>query len=653
MLGLPATPVVAAAQALAVALLLLIIGRLIVSVLLGERLGEGHWPWTLSFAGACMFGVLAMVFHIVTGGALFSSPWGTRAFTLSAATALAACQWYLRARGRVARSDRTTLLLLGGVAAVALLIWCSPVARSLPLSHGGDTVLHTGWANQLLDGEPTPSGPVPGDIPNFYPWLTHALMALLARLIPGGTTYHALAPLQLLQVTGAVLALFGLGQQLAGKAAGLGAALFGGLAGGFGFLLVRGLDVVMDPRQYGERYLGDLLAKRSYNSSFFNISPAFPRDIAFALVVCFLLLLIMGLRRRDSLLLAGAGIALGLTGLTGAEALFVGFGALVLLLLAPPNVTRGHLLGAVIAPALIVYVLWLGPQIYHYLRLGGYVNLTMVENVTLSWRAVLTSWGISLPFAAFGILVWLKPHIRETPQRVVAAWIVTATILLLGSSTFPDLLGGAFEAIGRPHRYWPYVYLGLVMCAAAGAQAIIRILRGKRWALVGAGATTLLFALPSPIIASVALPEKLRPPLLITHAMRGSENALLNLLRQDPGEQCIVSVPVKFGGVTWSYTGYRVLMFVWPNRHEGNLARIRWRDIYDQIATDDERRAAQRILMAPNSDRRQWDEVINRYDVDAVALETAQIAEELVAGRQVSQASDVAYSVVTTSECES
>jgi hypothetical protein len=273
--------------------------------------------------------------------------------------------------------------------------------------------------------------------------------------------------------------------------------------------------------------------------------------------------------------------------------------------------------------------------------------------VTLSPAAVIVGWGVVLPFAIWGVLRWMIPNLNDVRQRVVGCHLVGGTLLLIGSSLFPELLGGAFEAIGRPHRYWPYVHLGLILCAVGGAEMLAALLARGRALLVAGCVITFVLAVPSPILSSLALPDTRGAPRDLNAAVRGSPGSMLNLLLGEAGERCIVAAPVEMDESVWSYTGYRMLMFVWGVRDQDNLARIRWRDIYEHIPSDAERAEAQQILMNPATDEGEWNAIIERYDIDSVVVETSMVADYPIAGRVVRDASDVDYSVITTGECES
>src|SRR5207244_8215698 len=114
--------------------------------------------------------------------------------------------------GRPKLSSRREMIVAWGMCFVALLAWGSPVGRLLPIDAMGDTPWHMGLASQILNGESTPAATVTGAVPNYYPWMFHAVIALLAQFAPGGRAFHALGPLQLFLAGGSALTLFALGR---------------------------------------------------------------------------------------------------------------------------------------------------------------------------------------------------------------------------------------------------------------------------------------------------------------------------------------------------------------------------------------------------------------------------------------------------------
>ncbi|MGH2734788.1 MAG: hypothetical protein ACRDKZ_04345 [Actinomycetota bacterium] len=637
-----------ASLSIAVGALLLVIGYLVVDALLGPALRRNE-AWALSFAGTTAFALSLMVLHMLTGGGVLSSSPVTLGLT---AAVVAGCITVRIRRRENTSTEGLPAWLLAAVVTVGLLVWCTPVARMVPLDYGGDVHLHTAYAAQLLNGEQTPTAAITGDIPNFYPWLTHALTALTVRLTPGGSVYGALSALQIAQVSGMLLALVALGYRLGRNLrAAVFAALFGGLSGGFGFLLLRGLDVVIQPRINGERYLGDLLYKRSYNAAFFNVTPPFPRDVALTLLVISVALLVAGLNRGRTRILVAAGVMIGAAGLMGAEAFYVGLGTVLLLVvLPPPALSRLRLLGLVVIPALAVYGLWLVPQLFHWLELGGYRNITLVAPVTLSALAIVVSWGLMTPFAIGGAGLTLRRARADPGVRVLVALALIAAAAVIGATALSELLGEAFLAIGRPHRYWPLLYLALALIAALGATAATQRLDQRRdRALLMA--LVVLIGLISPTLTSLALPQERPLPEPLQRAVRGDDEALLNILDRRDGVSCHLAVPPLLTFLTQTYTGHRHVLFSYSPLHEGNLARIRWADIYDRIPDDEERREANRRLVSGHGGLTAWLDAVDRFEVDAIVIKEERADQLPFSTFRREEASDLPYTVVRVTDC--
>jgi len=661
LLSSPSSPALAGAQGAVVATFFLILGWLVADAVLGGRATtEGVRPVGLAFFGACLFSLAVMLAHIATRGLVLASPWLVRAITGVVFAVLAVRKLIARRRAGARKEEAAegkgprgrVAWLLGLMVAAGLLVWGSPVVRS-PLTLGGDTSLHAGWASQLLNGEAIPSAPLTGDIPNFYPWLFHSIVAVLARLTPGGRPFHALVPMQLCVVAGILLALFELGRAVGRNAAsGAAASLFAGFTGGFGFVLLRGLDVVMDPRSEALIYSGDLLFRRSYNVAFAGLAPPLPREVGLAMLVAFLLLLVTGLQGGSPRALPASGAALGLAGLAGAESLFLGLGVAVVAVFFPAEVTRGRVAASVLVPALAIYALWIVPQAINYFRLGGYVNLTVVGPIALPPSAILISWGVVTPFAIYGIIRWLPKARFDAGARTVLAVTGIGLIFIATSIGVGALLDRAFTALGRPHRYWPLVSLGVALYAALGAGDIIeRLAAGRKWLAALLAFAVIGVAVPSPVVASVALPRELSQFPLLDSAVEGATGSLLNLLISGPGERCTAAVPLDLDSQIWAYTGYRLVMYTWELPHPGNRARIRWRDIEEQITPERQRFKDNRVLVEGAGSAARWRRVAKRYDVDMVVVPDERAAAPELRPYPQTSATDVAYTVVRLTRC--
>ncbi|MDQ4065865.1 MAG: hypothetical protein M3161_07445, partial [Actinomycetota bacterium] len=298
MLGPPGSIAVAGINSLVVGLLLIVVGYLLARAVI-RTTDDPINHLGLAFGMLCALAALLMCLHMATRGWFFSSAGAVRGALL----VIAAAAVIASARRADARLTRHVLMITGALAIAAVAIWCTPIFRLLPLTGTPDTQLHNGWINQLLNGHTTPGAVISGDVPNYYPWLFHALGATATYITPGRDPYFALGTLQVVIVVGHVLALFALGRAIWGRiSAGVGAAVLAGLSGGVGFVMLRSLDLITDPRADGGRaalrYAGDLLLNRSYNIGFHGLAPPNPRDAAFALVMTTLLLVWLARARR-------------------------------------------------------------------------------------------------------------------------------------------------------------------------------------------------------------------------------------------------------------------------------------------------------------------------------------------------------------------
>lgn len=651
MLEVPSSAVIAGLQAGVIAAVFLTLGYLVSDAVLGRRV-DAITHWGLAFVGVCAFSLALMLVHIVTGGWVFASLWVTPVVTAVVFLGLAGRKvmaW--RSSGWKWRPSGDALVALGLVL-VALLVWCSPVVRSLPLDSGGDVYLHTGWTSQLLNGETTPSAAITGDIPNFYPWLGHSLMATLARSLPDGRAYHAMAPLQLLQVAGIVLGLFALGRAITGKTVtGAAAALFGAMTGGFGFVALRGLDLVIPREDEALRYFGDLFHRRSYNGSFSQLAPAWPRDVAVTLVIGFLLLAVLGLKSKSKPLLAASGVTLGVTGLTGAESFYVGLGAALLLCLLPTSMPRHQRAGFILIPALAVAALWLGPLLATLARFG-FQNITYQGPVSLPPAAVLGAWGLVTPFAIWGLLRW-SPRAQSDPAvLVVAAWSLISALAVLAFAVLPSALGEALDAIGRPHRYWPLLYTGMALFAALAMTDLLVRRERRKWLSVAVATATAAIALISPTLASLAFPTFRPEPPLLAGALRG-EDGFLNSVAPRAGGRCVMALPARFDGddLSWSYSGYRFVFHKTLNARGQNPARIRWDGIYEATTPVAERRRDTNIMSLAQRDARTWREKVDKYGVDVVGVPLEAAGSPALAGLRPMYPDDLPFAVFRLSDC--
>jgi hypothetical protein len=577
----------------------------------------------LAFPALLAYAFLLMLAHIATRGRVFSHPWLVRGMTGGVGLAALAYRM-LRPRPR-SPGLRVPVLVATALAAVALVVWGNPVARLLPLFPQGDINWHAGWASQLMVGQPTPTAPVTGSIPNSYPWLFHALVALTASFTPGGRAYHAFGPVQFLQTTGVVLGLFALGGLVAKRwTAGAWVAIFGALMGGFGFLLVRHLDVILNPRTTEAlKYGGDLFFVRSYNPSFFNIAPPFPRDVAFALLPGLLVLLALGLQTQRPVLLGGAGVVVGLIGLISGESFVVALLSSGLLVLAPGPMPRRRVALSLFGPAIVVYATWFVPFMGSYIRLGGFVNTNRAAPVVLPLWDVLISWGLITPFALWGGWRVLPRAAREAPARVVLTFLIGAAGALLGTVAAAPVLGRGLSTLGRAHRYWPLLGLALAIYGGLGAEELLR----RAWRLrplvaVGLALLVPLFALPSPLIASLALARKVPGAPVLTAALQGNGSTILDAVATSGRARCVVAID-SGGFRIFAYTGYRSVKIDVGGL--SNLARTHWRDLGQSIPSDLQRIDDNRVITQGDSTPEGWRQLADRYGVNLVVVRPSNL----------------------------
>jgi hypothetical protein len=510
---------------------------------------------------------------------------------------------------------------VGLLVLLALILWWIPVAGVFPLHFSPDTNLHMGWATQLMNGESSPSAVVTGDVPNYYPWLYHSLVALLASFTRGQSAFLALNPLQVLFVVGMVLALVALGRQLTGRmSGGVAAAFFGALSGGFGIGLLFDPNLVEripDLPAIRVPFLGEVLSRRPYNFGFNNLAPPYPRDLSFLLLVVVLLLLVVGLQRKSRAGLVGSGIALGLAGLAGGEAFIVASGTVFVACMVTLEKGRFKQLGYVALAAMGVYAVWLVPMTLTYLRLDGFVNTTHVGAVVLEPAFFILSWGISVPFAIVGAARMIPRFLDSAAARVPLALLLSAGGLML-SDAVPAFFGNAFLTLGRDHRYWSLFHLGVALVAAVGTSYLWEKSRDWRPLASSGAAIAVILGCAAPLYASLNYTRAYPPAEHIRDTLRG-EDTILNAIAPSPGRRCVASVPGnRLARETFAYTGYRLVLWV-SGQTVQNWARIRWAELAGSVSSDRERLRDNTTLTQGLGDQ-EWSTLAEKYDVNYVMV---------------------------------
>jgi hypothetical protein len=371
------------------------------------------------------------------------------------------------------------------------------------------------------------------------------------------------------------------------------------------------------------------------------LGPPFPRDVTFALMPVFLLLLLMGVRSKKRAPLLGAGAVLGLIWLTHVDSVIVVGGTLALLVVLPNREGMFKSMLTVLVAAGAIWALWTLPIAINYLRFG--FDNTVLGPIVLPPLGVLGAWGVITPFAVIGAVKWFPRSLEDPAAKVVLAWSMSAAAMVFVAPLVPKVFGSGFGTLGYQHRYWPFLALAGTLYAALGATEVLG--RAQNWrkpVAVAVGIVVLLLAVTSPLLGSLGLYQKqgveksertLLPAALELHAsLRGQEDTPLSRLVPEPGMACTVATAPEIGPGTFAYSGYRHLLFIRTLRSleryrsgelKGHqLSHIRWRRIYrKRIPKDAERIAPNRLLTEGRGTPDRWRATAEEWGIDAVVAD--------------------------------
>lgn len=601
----------------------LALGYLVVDAFLNGFTLDPIERWGLAFAGLMIWVLVLMVVHLATGGEVLSHPWLVRLATLSLITFC-----LLRKVKRSTESEsqplsRYTKWLVTGTIIMLLAAWGTPVLHPSWMPVSADIHLHMGWTEQLLNGSAVPSATITGDVPNYYPWLYHALAAFLTSFIPGNSAFSTLGAIHVLHVVGVAIALFALGRAVVGSArGGAAAAFFGGLMGQLPVPLTAGVAFFTatsaDQRKEALRAFDHLSYHRSLNLPWHNLAPPYPRDIALLLLMTLLLLLIRSMNGGSSRTLLLSGVTLGMIGLTGGEAFLVGVPICLFVATTQLRHPWKTLVIKLAVPACVVYALWVIPMIVSYVQLDGFVNITRIAAVDLSVWSFLAQWGVVLVPAVIG-LVLAVPRSRVDPRvRYPLILTLAAGACLVAAAFLPVLLGTGFLSLSRSHRYWPLLYLGASLLAAIATEHISSRPVDRR-VIRGGVLVCMALALVIAIVASRAvIHDALRRPdnVAVQDALANDENNVLAALARVDG-RCHVAAPEELSRGIFSFTGHHLVS--WIGKTQGpNSARIRWKGIYENIPDGVERHADNKALIHGTIPYAKWESLIAKYGVDVI-----------------------------------
>jgi hypothetical protein len=269
----------------------------------------------------------------------------------------------------------------------------------------------------------------------------------------------------------------------------------------------------------------------------------------------------------------------------------------------------------------------------------------------LPWWAILGGWGILTPLAVVGVVQAIRRR-REPALRLMLALVGASAVVVAGSLVATAIVTGGFETVTREHRYWPLFGVGLALLAAVGAHWLLCLARDhfRPAAWVGA-ALILALALPSPVLATIAMPSAKEPNLSLTRALEGRPGEVLNTLADYGGGEC-VAVASDLLRARWTYTGFRFVSLTRRPRIP-NVARIRWADIYDRIGSQDARARAYRRIMSGRLTPAGLRKIARRYSLDVLVVPAEIASAEEFRGlpREVGSSEGRRYVVFSLAPC--
>jgi hypothetical protein len=561
----------ALAQVLAFLVLGWVAGGLIAARLLpGADLGLPERT-LLAIVGGTAGSVAFMVLHIATGGLVFGTTW---VVPLLAGAAIVAGRRHFILPG-VARPARALALV-----AVLVVLFAVPVIAGGSSVRSGDPPLHLGWSEQVLAGDPVPTGMAPEEFSrNSYPWGFHAVIATLVRMVPGTDPVIAHDALHFLFI----IALPAIAASLArvlDRRAGWSAAMAATLIAGFGWIGAARAEYIATPSE--ARFGGDLVAG-SPNAVYELYPPVLPRELGLVLLVAGGMWVVIAATRADRRSAILGGICVGLAGLVNLPLFLPGTFWIAAAALVARSGTRIRTFVAAYLPALIVLFLWGLRVAVDYLRLGGFVNVTPKLGVEWPVDSALWSWGLLVPAAIAGIYIALRAKLPASRQLL--ALVAASGILLLlgvGRARFDwSLLGN--ETLLHQGRVWPPLH---VIAAAFAGVAIIRALDAltprSRMLAASALAALVLIGGMSLVYASRSITILMndhedgflysRPDLIEGSFVRRAADRL------DSDDVVAVTDDHEIAFLLFQFSGTRLLGYDDPNRPENEL-RIRFADL--------------------------------------------------------------------------
>ena len=485
-----------------------------------ERLGVG----VLCLAGAAWLVML----QPLAGASIVGEPWAVRALVVAAVAVALARRPPLRFSGH---SVGPVVAIGAAALLVSAAAWLDP-GDDYP-ARSTDVLWHEGWIRQLVGGGNAPGG-VYADVPNAYPWLEHALAALV--MSAGGLAMTpTLIAMEAVMLLGLSTGTWLLAVELQiGPPAAAWAAVLAVAGGGIGWLEAGGPAAVItasraDPsstpadllsfqRGLG-RYGGDLVLSPAPTPALGNIPPALPRELGLALVPLAAWAAVRAAHRSAprwwSLAGAASGLAFLASPVAGIVAVVVG------LVVAAAH--RSRAAWVAVPPLVVVVGVWLGPLAWRSADLGGLVSTTRGRPIEPTALQAVVAVAVLLVLAVIGAV--LVARSRAADRRALAA--VTAALIApaLAAAAVPGV--SAVPALTRVLHYLPAAALGLALPAGVAAAWLVGRVRGR--GRIVAAAAIAAVACASAATASAGMVEVLHRsgehPVLRCDVALGSSDA--------------------------------------------------------------------------------------------------------------------------------
>jgi hypothetical protein len=505
------------------------------------------------------------------GIGLLGSPWALRLLALVLLAALVAV------RRPPLRPQRIAPIPVACAVVTTALVTYPGALRTTPLlwpSHS-DMLWHQGWIRELAAGASAPGGVYAGE-PNSYPWLYHSIAAWLLGALPGDLNAALLA----LAVGG--VAAGWLGMWLAARELGAGTAAATWSAGlftaaaGFGWVWQHAPAALLhqNGRNLGP-YHGDLVMFNVFIPALGNVPPLIPRELSVCIAPFAVWLLVRGLRDGPAAVLWAAGAATGFAFLIGP----VAGGFCIAWAIGMAAVRRTPAVWRTLAAAAVVAAVWLVPLGLAYGRYGGFVSITHITAVNPTLPQTVVALGVLLPLGVAGTAAIAARPDGIARAEVLLLWALPAAACAIGA-----VLGHRSDLLGTPallrwSRYLPFVALGLAIPGGVAAErAVAWARRGGAGAAAAAAAVLVALAVPSTVLATVAVERRAFPDQLTCTQLPGAHDLTAVGMRQPLADEVAMDVfartgaPAVFLRIVHSKVRYRT----WLRRPPTQQQRKAW-----------------------------------------------------------------------------